>query len=178
MSTATPPVMETVEWPYMAAARAPTTNNELTAKIAQDSMSMVEIVLYNPLIPIRDPVTVRMFLPCRMSRMTIIRVRRTLSETEIEMYGIPKLGNPGRVQVTPSLYWKYSVTIPIPTLMGLVWGIVAGLWKGGMRTKGGKVHEAGKGDGPELCGVYNVATVDLGAEQTLDTRASEWDIKK
>jgi len=30
----------------------------------------------------------RMFLLCRTSRMTIIKVRRTLSESEIEKYGI------------------------------------------------------------------------------------------
>jgi len=78
----------------MTAARAPTTNNELTAKRAHDSMSMVEIVLYNPPIPARDPVAVRIFLACRTSRMTIIEVRRTLSETEIERYVTPNLGSP------------------------------------------------------------------------------------
>jgi len=47
-----------------------------------------------------------------------------------------------------------------------------------MRTQRGKVHEAGKGNSPELCGVDNVATVDLGAEKTLDTRESGRDIKQ
>jgi len=47
---------------YIYAARAPTTNNELVEKRAQDSMSMVETVLYNPLIPARDPVVVRIFV--------------------------------------------------------------------------------------------------------------------
>jgi len=41
-----------------------------------------------------------------------------------------------------------------------------------MRTQRGKVHEAGKGDSPEICGVDNVATVDLGAEQALDIQVS------
>jgi len=41
-----------------------------------------------------------------------------------------------------------------------------------MRTQRGKVHEAGKGDSPEVCGVDNVATVDLGAERALDTKTS------
>ena len=65
-------------------AIGPMTNNALTAKRAEDSMSMVAIVLYNPLIPAEDPVAMRTFLPCRMSRMTIMRVRRMLSEREIE----------------------------------------------------------------------------------------------
>ena len=52
------------------------------------------------------------------------------------------------------------------------------MWKGGMRTKRGKVHEAGKDDSPEVCGVDNVATVDLGVEQTLGTQASEHGIKQ
>jgi len=47
--------------------------------------------------------------------------------------------------------------------MGLVWSIAA-VWKGGMVTQRGKVHEAGKGDSPEACGVDDVATVDLGVE--------------
>ena len=34
------------------------------------------------------PMVVRVFLLCRMSRVTIMRVRRTLSETEIERDGI------------------------------------------------------------------------------------------
>ena len=84
-------------------------------KRAQDSMSVVETVLYNPVIPAADPVAARMFLPCRTSRTTIIRVRRTLSETEIERYGIPNWENIAR--------WcsrKHSITIPVPILMALV----------------------------------------------------------
>jgi len=33
-----------------------------------------------------------------------------------------------------------------------------------MRTQRGKVQEAGEGDSPEVCGVDDVATIDLGAE--------------
>ena len=66
----------------------PRTNNELTAYRAEDSMSMVTMTLYNPLIPL-SPVEVRMFLVWRMSRMTIMRVRRTLSDSAIEKYGRP-----------------------------------------------------------------------------------------
>ena len=61
-------------------------NSELTAEGAEDSISMVAMALYDPLIPAGDPVAARMFLPYRTSRTTIIRVRRTLSESESEMY--------------------------------------------------------------------------------------------
>ena len=61
-------------------------NSEVTAKRADDSMSMVAMVLYNSLIPAGDPVAARTFLPCRTSWTTIMRVRRVLSETEIEKY--------------------------------------------------------------------------------------------
>ena len=67
-------------WP---APHGPMTNNELTAKIAQDSTSMVTTALYNPQIPV-IPRAVRVFLVCTVSRMTIMRVRRMLSESEIE----------------------------------------------------------------------------------------------
>ena len=96
--------------------------------------------------------------------MTIIRVRRMLSETEIERYGIPKWGRIGLCS-RDLPYWKYSITIPIPTLVGLVQSIAAGLWRGKMRTQRGKVQEAGKGDSPDACRVDDVAAVDLGAEQ-------------
>jgi len=98
---------------YIYAARAPITNVEVTVKRAQDSMNMVEIILYNLLIPARDPVAVWEFLAYRMSRMTIIRVRRTLSETEIERYAIPNLENPSVEERLSTLCWKRSVTIPI-----------------------------------------------------------------
>ena len=71
---------------YATAARAPMTKDEFKVKMAQDSMRMMETVLYNPLIPARDPVAARMVLPCRESWTTIIMVRRTLSETESERY--------------------------------------------------------------------------------------------
>jgi len=53
-------------------------------------MSMVAMALYNPSIPAGDPETARTFLPCNASRMTIIKVRRTLSEIEIATHGILK----------------------------------------------------------------------------------------
>jgi len=135
-------------------------------------MSMVETALYSPLIPAADPVAARMFLPCRASRTTIIRVRRMLSETEIERYGTPNWENLGSMPLAHGCCRKYSITIPIPILIALAQSIAEGLWGGRMRTKRGKVQEAGKDDRPEVCGVDDVATVDLGAEHTLHIRAS------
>jgi len=131
----------------------------------------MEATLHNPLIPTKDPVAVRKFLACRASRMTIIRVRRTLSETEIERYGIPNWGNTGVISLLRR-GWMDSIAIPIPIMVALVQSIAAGLWRTRMRTQGGKVHEAGKGGSPEGCGVDNITTVYLGAEQTLGTRVS------
>jgi len=62
------------------------TNKELTAKRAEDSMSMVAIDLYNPLIPAGDAVAARTFQLYRMSRTTTMKVRRTLSESESDIY--------------------------------------------------------------------------------------------
>ena len=69
----------------LLAPTAPMTNNELTAKRAQDSTSMVMMALHNPSIPV-IPRAVRVFLVCRMSRITIMRVSTMLSESEIEKY--------------------------------------------------------------------------------------------
>ena len=66
----------------------PRTNNEFTAYRAEDSMSMVTMTLYNPPIPV-PPMEARMSLAWSISRMTIMRVRRTLSDNEIEKYGRP-----------------------------------------------------------------------------------------
>ena len=61
--------------------------------------------LYRPPIPARAVAGVRVLLLCRISRMMIMRVRRTLSEIEIEKYGILKRilkvsqSTPSRIQV-------------------------------------------------------------------------------
>ena len=64
----------------------PMNNTEFTAYRAHDSTSMVMIALHNPPIP-AIPMALRMVLACKMSRITIMRVRRTLSDSEIEKYG-------------------------------------------------------------------------------------------
>ena len=68
----------------LPAAHSPISNNAFTEKRAEDSMNMVAMILYNLLVSDGDPVAVRSVLPCRTSRVTIIRVRRMLSETEID----------------------------------------------------------------------------------------------
>ena len=65
----------------------PMTSNEVTANKAEDSISMAAIALYNPPIPAVDSVATGNLLPCKISRTTIMSVRRMLSETEIEKYG-------------------------------------------------------------------------------------------
>ena len=66
----------------------PRTNTEVTALMAKDSMNMVTMALHNPPLPV-SPITARTPLACRMSRTTIMRVSITLSESEIEKYGMP-----------------------------------------------------------------------------------------
>ena len=58
--------------------------------MAEDSIRMVTISLYNLLGLARGPMASRMLLLCRTSRATMMSVRRTLSETEIEKYGRPR----------------------------------------------------------------------------------------
>jgi len=72
----------------LLAINAPITNSELTAKRAEDSMSMVAMVLYTPPNPAEDFVATRLFLLRRTSRTTIMMVRRTLSESVAEWYAI------------------------------------------------------------------------------------------
>ena len=74
---------------WLPVARGPINNNEFKAYSAEDSTSIVIMTLYNSPIPPGLPMAARMFLQCRRSRMTIMRVRRTLSETEVEKYGRP-----------------------------------------------------------------------------------------
>lgn len=77
-------------------------------------MSMATTVLYNLLISVGDPMVAWIFLSCRTSRMTIMRVRRTLSETEIERCGRMSLTLPHPQE------WEATIKIPIAILMTLV----------------------------------------------------------
>jgi hypothetical protein len=62
----------------------PINNRKLTAYGTEDSIS---IVMHNLVALAETPMAFWMFLLCRTSLMTIIAVRRTLSEREIRKYG-------------------------------------------------------------------------------------------
>ena len=52
---------------------------------------MAATVVYRSLDPSEAPIAFRKLLLCRMSRITIMSVRRMLSEREIDMYEMLKL---------------------------------------------------------------------------------------
>ena len=83
-------------------------------------MSMVTTVLHNPPIP-AIPKALRVFLVCKMSRMTIMRVRRTLSESETEKYA-----RPGQLLLDRSAVWKVN-KMPIAILSTLVLSVAVSL---------------------------------------------------
>jgi len=123
---------------------------------------MVTVVLYHPPTPSGHPMATRMFLLCRASRPTIMRVRRTLSDIEIERYGIPKLkATEFQVLVPGREVREMSVIIPIAMSTTLVQSVAAGSRRTWMRTHRGKVHEAGESNSPKLHGVDHVATIEL-----------------
>ena len=47
-----------------------------------------------------------------------------------------------------------------------------------MHTQRAEIHEAGEGDGPEVLGVDNVATIELGEKPASDTSVNERSIKQ
>ena len=124
-------------------------------------MSMVTIVLYNLLIPFGDPTAARTDLSCRTSRVTIMRVRRTLSATEIERFGRMNLTSPHPQE------WVAIIVILVAILTLSAQDTVAGLWRTQRRTQSGKVHKAGEGDDPEVPAKYYITTIKLG-EPVLD----------
>ena len=86
-----------------------------------------------------------------------MRVRRTLSESEIERHA--RLDQ--RFFVTHSLVVQI-VSIPIAISLKLALRIIGVCGETETPTERGKVHEAGEGDSPEVHGENYVATVDLG----------------
>jgi len=104
----------------LSAAHVPMTTNELTANTAEDSMSMAATDLYKPPIPVEDPKAAQTFLPYRTSWKTIMKVRRTLSEREIEMNGRVDQGltftHPGVGRIA---------RIPIATTQGLALSVTS-----------------------------------------------------
>ena len=75
-------------------------------------MNIVATALYNPLSPAGDPVALRtLSLPCNTIRVTIVRVRRKLSETEIRVYAIVSR----TIQKTCSPWSEMSSMMPVTT---------------------------------------------------------------
>ena len=94
--------------------------------------------------------------------MTIIRVRRTLSEIETETNGMLKL-KAIPPAVLPHLQAReMAIMKPDAALTTLARGIVNSLWRTRIRTHGGKEHERGESDDPEFIGVDYVAAIQLG----------------
>ena len=127
---------------------------------------MVTMVLYITLIPDAPPVAAWMFLPCRMSKTTIMRVRRTLSETEITKYGKPKKVATGVWGLFHPQACPTSIMIPIAIGFPLAQSVAAGPWGIQMRTRRAKVHETREGNNPAVPRVYHVATKELAEEPT------------
>ena len=132
---------------------------------------MATMALDDPPIPLM-PIAVRMLLVCKMSRVTIMRVRRMLSESEIEKYEIPN----------QALWVRFATqqtnVIPSAILSMLAQSTTPGPWRARMRTHGTKIHDAGEGEDAEVLGIDNVATIELGEEPGLDTRVSECGVKQ
>jgi len=102
--------------------------------MAEDSMSMVTTALYSPVNPEGAPIAVRILLLCRTSRITIMSVRRTLSESEIKKYGRPKL-----MEVEPQTQlfgcedWWMS-TVPVAVSTTSLAQSAADVWRNQVRT--------------------------------------------
>ena len=103
--------------------------------------------------------------------MTIMSVRRTLSETETDRYG-----KAVEMNLATSTDCQTSMR-PIAALTMLTLGAVVSLWRTKTRTQRAEVREAGEGGGPEVLGVDKVATIEL-EELVLCTRVREHSIKQ
>ena len=116
-------------------------------------------VLYSP--PTLAGV-VRTFLLCRTSRATIMRVRRTLTVTEIEKYGILKLkATDFQMRLSGREDQRMSAMMPIATSKMLVQSADASLWRTQTRTHRAKVHDGGDDDDPKVHRIGYVATIEL-----------------
>ena len=104
--------------------------------------------------------------------MTINRVRRTLSETEMERYGTPKLMAAEVQMLLCGRESWYMNTVPIARLIVSVQSVAGGLRRTRVRTQRGKEHEGREGDDPDIPGVDYVATIEL-EESTVSARMSK-----
>ena len=66
---------------------------------------------------------------------------------------------------------------PITIMFTLALIAAASFRRDRIRTQRAKVHEAGKGDGPDIHGVNYITTIEL-EEPTLDTWTNKWSTKQ
>ena len=105
-----------------------------------------------------------------MSRTTIMSVRRTLSETEIE-YEVPTLmvSSPQMVQ-SGFETWYQTSKIPIAVPAASAEKATVSLRMNKEPTERAEVEQAGKSDGPVVHGVNHVTPVELAEGFVLDIR--------
>lgn len=130
------------------------------------------MVLHNLLVPVDDPVAARTFLSSSTSRMTIIMVRRMLSDAEIEVYGILRLMLVVFQRPYHPRAWEMSNMTPTAISMMLVQSAPTGPWKTRVLAHRAKIHEAGQGNDPEVPGADHVTTIELKEESALATWAT------
>ena len=95
-----------INWAGLFAIRSAKYSKAITEYRAKDSTSMAATVLYNLLASVGAPKAFRIFLPWRMSRVTIMSVRRTLSKKEIENNGVRKVS-----EVDVEVWWMKAIPI-------------------------------------------------------------------
>ena len=93
-------------WAGLFAVRSAKYGMTITEYRAQDSISIAATAVYNLLASVGAPNAFRIFLPWRMSRITIMSVRRTLSEKEIENNGVRKVS-----EVDVEIWWMKAIPI-------------------------------------------------------------------
>lgn len=145
------------------AAQGTKNSRKLTAYRVEDSTSIVMTAPYNRPAPAEAPMAFRMFRLCRMSRITIMNVRRTLSESETAKYEKSKSSE---IAVLLGIFsgsadW-YMHQIPVTALVTLAESIAVESRRIQVRTKRSEVHQAGDGNSPVIRGIDNVATIELG----------------
>jgi len=119
-------------------------------------MNMVTTALYNPVSPEGAPIAVRTFLLCRASRITIMSVRRTLSESEIEKYERPKLTATESQMLLFGCEDRCMSMIPVAVSTTSLAQSAADVWKNRARTQGTEIH-----NDPGVHGMDNVAAIEL-----------------
>ena len=95
-----------MNWAGLFAVLSAKYSRAITEYRAKDSISMAVTALYNLLASVGAPNAFRIFLPWRVSRITIMSVRRTLSEKAIENNGVRKVS-----EVDVEIWWMKAIPI-------------------------------------------------------------------